>query len=255
MLKVVETVNKEFTVELWGAQGGGNSSGKGGYTKLVSQLGNKLNNGTELYIVIGGKGTSPNGGYNGGGNSEYNGYGGGGATHVATKSGLLSSLENSKDSIIAVAGGGGGQSSDKKVTAGGNGGGGNNDGNDGVGTHGANAYNTAKGTYCVLGLYTEYHGINGCKTCCKSNSSKYYWMGLNGSFGTGADVMGTGANYNDGSYYNGAGGGGYMGGGSSGILGNPGGGAGGSGYCNTSLGTCSGSNGQQSGNGKARISW
>ena len=59
--------------------------------------------------------TISNGGYNGGGSgySSYNnaesfGSGGGGATHIATKSGLLSSLENSKDSILIVAGGGGG---------------------------------------------------------------------------------------------------------------------------------------------------
>ena len=50
------------------------------------------------------------GGYNGGGSGGSAGGsgGGGGATHIATKTGLLSTLENDKSSVIIVAGGGGG---------------------------------------------------------------------------------------------------------------------------------------------------
>ena len=68
------------------------------------------------------------GGYNGGGTGGLglSGYasanGGGGATHIATKSGLLSSLENFKDSILIVSGGGGGFTS-SCVAVGGSGGG------------------------------------------------------------------------------------------------------------------------------------
>ena len=35
--------NNRFTIELWGGSGAGSGGGRGGYTKLVSQLGNKFN--------------------------------------------------------------------------------------------------------------------------------------------------------------------------------------------------------------------
>jgi hypothetical protein len=85
--------------------GGGTASGQ-----LV------LEEDTDLYINVGGcgetyTGTSTNartGGYNGGGNANSYGGVGGGATHIATKSGLLSTLSSDKDKVIIVAGGGGG---------------------------------------------------------------------------------------------------------------------------------------------------
>ena len=239
--------NKDITLELWGGQGGNTSiasGGKGGYTKLVSQLGNKFNEGTVLYVGVGGRANRKRGGYNGGGSTTGGNdwaCGGGGATHIATKNGLLSSLSGSKSSVIAVAGGGGG---DSYKVAGGYGGGGNNDGGDGQGVHGGNAYNTAKGTYCSRGVHS-----NG---FCISNSGGVHWAGNNGSFGLGGDeAYGT-------IYGGGGGGGGYMGGGgASGTTDskNVSGGAGGSGYCNGSYGSCSGSSGVRSENGYAKITW
>ena len=215
-------INKQFTIELWGGQGAtwAESGGKGGYTKLVSQLGNKFNEGTTLYIEVGGKANGSTGGSNGGGNgSGGSGGGGGGATHFATKSGELSSLEGNKSSVIAVAGGGGGAGSIAGFS-GGAGGGANMNGSDGAGEmYGTGGTLTAGG--CIQNL-------------------EYYC----GGFGQG------------GSGYTG-GGGGYYGGGGGDLLIMHGydSGGGGSGYCNTSYGSCSGSSGSRSGNGYAKITW
>lgn len=120
-----------YTLETWGAQGGSSSynansniGGYGGYTKADINLAT----GERLYISVGGKGQSitytpsegtvsvdDGTGYNGGGYANYNNNnsshgGGGGATHIATKPGLLNSLNNFKDKVIIVAGGGGGAS-------------------------------------------------------------------------------------------------------------------------------------------------
>ena len=132
-------VEQEFTIpcsggyklETWGAQGGSESTtfygGYGGYSE-----GNiKLEKNSQLFINIGGTGVETVdrynvalGGYNGGGpafacggkfacdtrNNESDAFvgSGGGATHIATVSGLLSTLENNKNSILMVSGGGGG---------------------------------------------------------------------------------------------------------------------------------------------------
>ena len=115
-----------YLLETWGAQG----SGYGGYSRGEIYL----TKDTTLYVVVGGK-SGPSrgyiyyvnttsyggaGGYNGGGTGGSGGYyasgnytctggqGGGGATHIATKSGLLSSLSTSREDIIIVSGGGGG---------------------------------------------------------------------------------------------------------------------------------------------------
>ncbi|MBQ8219417.1 MAG: InlB B-repeat-containing protein, partial [Bacilli bacterium] len=102
-----------YLLEVWGGQGGvssgaiGTYRGYGGYAKGIA----KLNEGEILYIYVGGQGSGTTGGYNGGGNgyagSMSVGGGGGGATHIATRSGLLSSLSSYKDTILIVAGGGG----------------------------------------------------------------------------------------------------------------------------------------------------
>ncbi len=111
----------EYKLETWGAQGGNSNTeyigGYGGYSSGTS----KLDNRAQLYINVGGSGSTDNdynrntyvaGGYNGGGDAC--GYidkltsSGGGATHIANISGLLSSLKNNKDNIIIVSGGGGG---------------------------------------------------------------------------------------------------------------------------------------------------
>lgn len=122
--------NGYYKLEVWGAQGGSGDSqgGYGGYSQGIISL----NKGEKLFINVGGEGSGTLssevlGGYNGGGNSKYStNYSGemfasgGGATHIAKKSGVLSTLEkykgeyddtlgtyNSED-IIIVAGGGGG---------------------------------------------------------------------------------------------------------------------------------------------------
>ena len=118
-------VTGTYKLETWGAEGGTYKEeyhgGYGGYsTGLI-----KLEKDQILNIVAGGKGESGTatisqnyggGGYNGGGsrsgwtgeNCDLGSSGGGGATHIATKSGLLSTLENEKNSILIVSGGGGG---------------------------------------------------------------------------------------------------------------------------------------------------
>ena len=111
-----------YKLETWGAQGGttidGTGGGYGGYsTGTVS-----LNSGDILYVNVGGQGSRTSsgtleniaGGYNGGGlaigqaccNRSFGS--GGGATHIATKSGLLSSLSSNLSDILIVSGGGGG---------------------------------------------------------------------------------------------------------------------------------------------------
>lgn len=107
-----------YKLEVWGASGGDYSTtytgGYGGYTTGIV----KLDEGETIYINVGGRGKDKSdasittGGYNGGGNgagatNAIYSASGGGATHIATKSGLLSTLENSKDEILIVAGGGG----------------------------------------------------------------------------------------------------------------------------------------------------
>ncbi|MEY4734864.1 MAG: hypothetical protein RL428_199 [Actinomycetota bacterium] len=103
-----------FTLELWGAQGGGGANfygagGAGGYVKGDIYL----TSGTVLYLYVGQAGVRYNSGsttaYNGGGAGNPNdGYSGGGATHIATAVGTLSTLSSSQSTVLAVAGGGGG---------------------------------------------------------------------------------------------------------------------------------------------------
>ncbi|MGN1072696.1 MAG: glycine-rich protein [Bradymonadia bacterium] len=111
----------EYKLEAWGAESGrGSGSGisnNGGYATGNISLATT----TTIYIGVGGRGESgvsssvknAAGGYNGGGNSYSHqscnaGGAGGGATHFATKSGLLESLESNKASVLLVAGGAGG---------------------------------------------------------------------------------------------------------------------------------------------------
>ncbi|MDF1673958.1 MAG: glycine-rich protein, partial [Vicingaceae bacterium] len=115
-----------YSLESWGAEGGTSFSksqngyviaGKGGYTSRDMNL----TAGTTLYIYVGGQGDShaPTttglvaGGYNGGGASDNTttyggGGGGGGASHIATATGLLSTLAGNQSAVLVVAGGGGG---------------------------------------------------------------------------------------------------------------------------------------------------
>ena len=111
-----------YRLETWGAQGGNVNSNKfGGYGGYSNGNINLLENNI-LYINNGGQGkritglqSVIDGGYNGGGNAitsfnnkECISSSGGGATHISVKSGTLSLLENSKNSILIVSGAGGG---------------------------------------------------------------------------------------------------------------------------------------------------
>ena len=200
-----------YKVETWGAQGGSYDNnyygGYGGYSRGMIYL----DEGDTLYINVGGQGVKSTktskefaGGYNGGG-SAY-GYtdkfvgSGGGATHIATASGLLSSLSENKDSVIIVSGGGGGSAYGSYRNAGGNGG----------GIQGANGY-SSRGNYGHGGTQTEGGtGLSGGDIV------------TNGSFGQGANSVNNGT----------GGGGGWYGGGGGKWDASAGGG---SGYLSTSL--------------------
>ena len=214
-----------YKLEVWGAQGGtSNTDYQGGYGGYSTGTINLQEN-TELFINVGGVGSSGNGtvsgGYNGGGNvtsTNGNSGSGGGATHIALVSGLLSTLESHKsdNQIIIVSGGGGGgagyYSGYTSYLAGGSGG--------GYQTNNKSAYTTrvSPSTTTTYGAKQEV-----------SVGTTYSWSGRSnklGTFGKGGDTMGE---YE----FSSAGGGGYYGGGGSfGV----GGGAGGSGYIgNTNL--------------------
>ena len=114
-------VTGTYKLETWGASGGTVDTsyygGYGGYsTGTIKQTKENI-----MYVNVGGNGTgatktgeSLTGGYNGGGNvtgsREVNHMtaSGGGATHIASISGILSTLENNKNDIFIVSGGGGG---------------------------------------------------------------------------------------------------------------------------------------------------
>ena len=103
----------KYKFELWGAQGGGNSGGKGAYTSGVISL----KKDDIIYVYVGGQGTvntssgRSQGGFNGGGqgytfynssvSSYFSGSSGGGSTDVRYNKNLLSSR------IMVAAGGGG----------------------------------------------------------------------------------------------------------------------------------------------------
>ncbi|MDC0108001.1 glycine-rich protein, partial [Flavobacteriaceae bacterium] len=105
-----------YKLESWGAQGGGGvnyfgAGGKGGYSSGNIQLSSP----TTIYINIGEQGFQSdtsiafNGGGSGGsGHGWGDAYTGGGATHIAKRSGVLSSLSAYNSEIYLVAGGGGG---------------------------------------------------------------------------------------------------------------------------------------------------
>lgn len=115
-----------YSYQCWGADGGlGNiNSGFVPNTQIAGGVGGyssgtiTITAPTTLNIVVGGRGsdgflnaTAP-GGYNGGGNgstaSTHRGGGGGGASHIATVTGILSSLSGNTLAVQIVGGGGGG---------------------------------------------------------------------------------------------------------------------------------------------------
>lgn len=100
----------EYKLEACGANGGksdhGIAGGKGGYISGTIKFYTKVT----LFIVCGEAGGKVAGGYNGGGNGstkQSDSAAGGGCTHIAMRSGILSSLQNFKSDVLIVGGGGG----------------------------------------------------------------------------------------------------------------------------------------------------
>jgi len=166
---------RSYKMEVWGAQGGSCTAysgdvvtgGLGGYS-----AGTYITNvNQQLFINVGGQGTSStsnysmNGGYNGGGNSGIGsnanygraGGGGGGATHIATATGLLGSVPSAQVLLVAGAGGGAGgigwyTPSGFYVTRGKPGAGGGSSGENGVSQSGESvAYGGGGGTQSAGG--------------------------------------------------------------------------------------------------------
>jgi len=227
-----------YKLEVWGAQGGGNiqyfgPGGNGGYAS-----GNKvLNQGTALYIVIGQQGfqsfssRSFNGGGKGNPGTGYgDGFTGGGATHIATRTGELSSLASFQSDVLIVAGGGGagaGGCGYTQYVATGGAGGGLNGGN-GTDSNNEPSYRPGGtgGTQTTGG------------TSQNASENSAFGYGASSTTATGDCIQG------------GGGGGGWYGGGAGATAG--GGGGGGSGYIgNVFSGTMS--TGIRTGNGFARI--
>ena len=218
--KFVAPVSGTYRLETWGAQGGNNIKygcygGVGSYS-----MGNVFLKKSEiLFINVGGNGLGNslhenlNGGYNGGGSATVTTdtheitATGGGATHIANKSGLLSSLENNKNNILIVSGGGGGGAGNSEIMCSNGGSGGGYVGQNG------DTY-TEYDTYKSVGYGgTQYEGGNYIAT-----AATYPIFSTKGKFGQG------------GSSVYGGGGSGFYGGGSS-ISSN----GGGSGYIGNSL--------------------
>ncbi len=234
----------KYQLEVWGAEGGNawqyveptDRSGRGGYAEGEKTLSKT----TTLFICVGGHGKPINrdgspdgggdhtGGYNGGGDSGNAGPSGGGATHIATATGVLSSLSSNKSAVLIVAGGGGAG----EQAYGGAGGG-----------------ETGGSGYGVNSIYSNRlvsYATGGSQSSGGTAGTTSGGTGENGSFGQG----GSGSSGSDAGP--GGGGGWYGGGGSSYI----GGGGGGSGYIGgVDAGTGSMQSGVREEHGYARISF
>ena len=224
-----------YQLEVWGAQGGTNSSGNGigGYGGYAT--GNfKMQAQDTKYIVVGGGGSWSSmddensayvsGGYNGGGaGSAGEGSGGGGATHIASSNyGELKNYSNRKSDVLIVAGGGGGGAYNHLYTDTPNGG-------TGGGTNG--------GT-----------GIGG---------SNYTGVGTGGGSSSGGSGAASGSFGQGGSVYHrvagDGGGGGWYGGGAGANYNGARAGGGGSGHIAEGVTNSSMKNGVRSGSGYAKI--
>ena len=100
-----------YKFEAWGAQGS-TAPGKGAYTSGSIYL----TKGTEIYVYVGGRGstaceTNAGGGYNGGGSAGPTGcsYSGGGATDFRVTAGAWNDAASLRSRIMVAAGGGAGE--------------------------------------------------------------------------------------------------------------------------------------------------
>jgi hypothetical protein len=215
---------KKLKVIAVGAQGGGDIPGYGGRVYALIPV----TPGEKLAIFVGGQGTLPNGGFNGGGSSgaysgRFAGYGGGGATDLRESgSGLV-------DRIVVVGGGGGQGSFDgPKYGLGGKGGGSVG----GRGGAGAGYYRSYAGSGGYGGTQDQggLGGYGGDGEVCGGSPGD---AGSLAQGGDGAEAYGyqCGAGGGGGGgYYGGGGGGGGSNDGSSTVFGGGGGGGGGSSY-------------------------
>jgi hypothetical protein len=246
-------VTATYTLEAWGAKGGGGTNcygagGNGGYSK-----GNIiLTAGQTIYIGVGQQGfqSSSATAFNGGGSGNVNpgdaGYTGGGATHYATANGVLALLSGNQNSVLLVAGGGGGAAGGTCVCS--------YQGNGGVGGGSTGGTGVCSGNDCGY----RPAGSGGTQAAGGTSQSPSiasgFGLGATSSTNTGDCIQG------------GGGGGGWYGGGAGGYAG--GGGGGGSGYLNASLALTQLTDGASSmpnpvgglmtgnaGNGVAMISW
>ena len=211
-------IDGEYTLEVWGAQGGNGAGGYGGYSKGKINLTKNEN----LYILVGGSN-----GFNGGGSGHGRSYQcGGGATDIRRNT-------NSLYNRIIVAGGGGGRGDSAHTYS----------RSSGYGGAGGGITGNKGGDRC------GHPGNGGSQTSGGSGGSN---GGSSGTFGTG------GRNRYGSSSGGGGGGGGYYGGGAGGNDyssyndNDDSGGGGGSGYIgNLKDGITS--SGVRSGNGYAKI--
>ena len=255
-----------YGLEVWGAQGGYDSSSNGfsgtayagkvyggsggyGYGRIY------LNSNTTLFIGVGEIGKTSNGttglatnpltatAFNGGGKGSGGGSGGGGATHIAYKNnrGILANYSSYKTEVLLVAGGGGGRHHYKTLNL--------NYAFGGGATAGI-GYSDQNNGETISSATTSGPGVNARDSSC------------NGSFGTGGNSNQKYSN-SDG----GGGGGGYYGGAAS-VSEGCGVGGGGSGYASNELSASSLIAGNQTfkapngsnetghaGNGYARITY
>ena len=186
----------KYLIELWGAEGGGDYSGKGAYTYGYINLTKGLN----LYVFVGSKGGDGTNdvvgtaGYNGGGsggnhcsNTVINGHGGGGATDVRLVGGNWNDTQGLRSRIMVAAGGGGGYHWDAGGAAG-----------------GLTGYNTAANKIQVATQTSSSFGIGQTG----GSKSSFDNQGAEGNCGGGGGYYGGGASTQTGSYSNAGGGGG-----------------------------------------------
>lgn len=233
-----------YKIEAYGAQGGGNLGGKGGYS-----YGNyQMNANDKLYICVGSQGISGMdiyvnyaGGYNGGGIGGQGhvskvatiigpaGAGGGGATSItSTNRVTLSNFSSYRNEVFLVGGGGGGYGWNGAIPGG-----------TGGGTTGGEGATTKY-------IYPNNNYLGVISTGGTQTSGYAFGIGQNGRNGSTASCGAEGG---------GGAGGGWYGGTCSQIQGDwtNSGGGGGSGYVNPTLTLTGNEGGNNSGNGKARI--
>ena len=213
---------KKLKVIAVGAQGGGNIPGYGGRVHALIPV----TPGEKLAIFVGGQGTLPSGGFNGGGSSgasygRFPGYGGGGATDIREGGSGLA------DRIVVVGGGGGQGSGDGPKDGSGGKGGGSIGGTGGVGA----GYYSLAGSGGTGGTQDQggFGGAGGPGQVCGGSPGDAGSLGQGGDGAEGCYLCGFGGG-GGGGYYGGGGGGGGSNDGSSSATGGGGGGGGGSSY-------------------------